>query len=141
MVKDIMGIGFRVFLIDDNDSLQRLSMARYQRLIDGELGERLPQYAGKRVRCAMVYLEVEGRTPQSIIRIDYTIMPLDEKVGSIDRKKKKRCVLLPSSCPLSHLFLKKNVLERLLMLGVSLPRNAMNRSSGGHLYRKLRKRL
>lgn len=37
-----MGIGFRVFLIDDSDSLQRLSMARYERLLDGEPGEQLP---------------------------------------------------------------------------------------------------
>ena len=100
-----MGIGFRVFLIDDNDSLQRLSMARYQRLIDGELGERLPQYAGKRVRCAMVYLEVERRTPQSIIRIDYTIMPLDEK-GRIDRSEQEKEMRLIAEfmSPLSSIF-------------------------------------
>ena len=105
MVKDIMGIGFRVFLIDDNDSLQRLSMARYQRLVDGESGERLPQYAGKRVRCAMVYLEVEGRTPQSIIRIDYTIMPLDEK-GRIDRSEEEKEMRLIAEfmSPLSSIF-------------------------------------
>ncbi len=84
-----MGIGFRIFLIDDNDSLQRLSVARYQRLTDSESGERLPQYAGKRVRCAMVYLEVERRIPQSILRIDYTIMPFDKK-GRIDRSEQEK---------------------------------------------------
>ena len=84
-----MGIGFRVFLIDDNDSLQRLPMARYERLFDGEPGERLPQFAGKRVRCALVSLEVEGRKPQSIIRIDYQIIPLDEQ-GRIDRSEQEK---------------------------------------------------
>ncbi len=105
MVKDIMGIGFRVFLIDDNDSLQRLSMARYQRLVDGESGERLLQYAGKRVRCAMVCLEVERRTPQSIIRIDYTIMPFDKK-GRIDRSEQEKEMRLIAEfmSPLSSIF-------------------------------------
>ena len=84
-----MGIGFRVFLIDDNDSLQRLPMARYERLFDGVPGERLPQFAGKRARCAMVYLEVEGRKPQSIIRIDYQIIPFDEE-GRIDRSEQEK---------------------------------------------------
>ncbi len=84
-----MGIGFRIFLIDDNDSPQRLAMARYQRLIDDESGERLPQHAGKRVRCAMVYLEVERRIPQSIIRIDYKIIPYDDK-GRIDRLEQEK---------------------------------------------------
>ncbi len=100
-----MGIGFRVFLIDDNDSLHRLPMARYERLLDSVPGERLPQYAGKRVRCAMVYLEVEGRKPQSIIRIDYQIIPLDEQ-GRIDRseREKEMRLVFESMSPLLSIF-------------------------------------
>ena len=101
-----MGIGFRVFLIDDNDSLHRLPMARYERLLDGVPGERLPQFVGKRrVRCAMVYLEVEGRKPQSIIRIDYQIIPLDEQ-GRIDRSEQEKEMRLAFefTSPLSSIF-------------------------------------
>ena len=56
-----IGTGLRVFLVDDNDTLQRLSMARLERLLRFDAGEHLLQYAGKRIRCAMVILQVEGR--------------------------------------------------------------------------------
>lgn len=78
-----MGTGFRIFLVDDDDSLKRLPMARYQRLCRREPEEHLPQYAGKRVRCAMVVLEVAGRVPLAIDRIDYYMLPFDAE-GYID---------------------------------------------------------
>jgi len=56
-----MGIGCRVFLIGDDDSLQRISMVQLTRLLRFDRRESLQQYAGKRVRCAMVFLEVTGR--------------------------------------------------------------------------------
>jgi len=78
-----MGTGFRIFLVDDDDSLHRLPMARYQRVRRREPGESLPQYAGKRVRCAMVVLEVAGRNPISINHIDYCMLTFDDQ-GYID---------------------------------------------------------
>ena len=78
-----MGTGFRIFLVDDDDSLHRLSMARYQRLRRREPGESLPQFAGKRVRCAMVVLEVAGRKPISMNRIDYYMLTFDDQ-GCLD---------------------------------------------------------
>lgn len=84
-----MGIGFRIFIVDDDDTLRRLSMARYQRLVRGEPDERLAQYAGKRVRFAMVVLEVEGRTPLAIRRIDYYYRTFDSE-GRIDATERER---------------------------------------------------
>ena len=51
-----MGMSVRVFLVDDNDSLQRIPMTRLDRLLHFDRRESLQQYAGKRVRCAMVFL-------------------------------------------------------------------------------------
>lgn len=79
-----MGIGFRVFLVDDDDTLYRLPMARYRRLRQRDPRESLPQYAGKRVRCAMVAVEVEGRKPLAITRIDYSMLAFDSE-GRIDK--------------------------------------------------------
>ena len=45
----IMGTGIRVFLVDEHDSLQRLSLARLERLLHFDRGESLPQYSGKRI--------------------------------------------------------------------------------------------
>ena len=81
-----MGIGFRVFLVDDNDSLQRISMVRLNRLLHFDRRESLQQYAGKRVRCAMVFLEVAGRQVLAIRNIDYFLLSFDDK-GRIDKKE------------------------------------------------------
>ena len=81
-----MGIACRVFFVDDNDSLQRISMARLDRLLHFNRRESLQQYAGKRVRCAMVFLEVAGRQVLSIRNIDYFLLHFDAK-GRIDNKE------------------------------------------------------
>ena len=81
-----MGTGIKVFLVDDNDALQRLSVARLERLLRFEPGERLPQYARKRIRCAMVMLQVAGRQPLAIRQIDYFLLSFDAR-GRIDKKE------------------------------------------------------
>jgi hypothetical protein len=95
-----MGIGCRVFFVDDNDSLQRIPMARLDRLLHFDRRESLQQYAGKRVRCAMVFLEVAGRQVLSVRNIDYFLLPFDAK-GQINKKEWEKALrlgmdLLPS---------------------------------------------
>ena len=43
-----MGIGTRIFLVDENDFLHRISISRYNRLTKPDSDERFTQYAGKR---------------------------------------------------------------------------------------------
>jgi hypothetical protein len=81
-----VGIGCRVFFADDNDSLQRIPMARLDRLLHFDRAERLPQHAGKRVRCAMVFVEVAGRQVLAIRNIDYFLLHFDAK-GQINKKE------------------------------------------------------
>jgi hypothetical protein len=95
-----MGTGCRVFLIGDNDSLQRISMARLDRLLHFDRRESLQPCAGKRIRCAMVFLEVAGRQVLSIRNIDYFLLPFDAK-GQINKKEWEKALrlgmdLLPS---------------------------------------------
>ena len=84
-----MGIGIRVFLVDNYDSLQRIPLARLERLLRFDRGESLPQYAGKRVRCAMVVVEAEGRQVLSIRNVDYFLLPFDDK-GRINKKDREK---------------------------------------------------
>ena len=84
-----MGIGLRIFLINDDDSLQRLAVAKYDRLLRRDLEERLPQYAGKRVRYALVAYEVENRKPVEILRIEYNYLSLDSE-GRMDAAEQER---------------------------------------------------
>jgi len=90
-----MGIGTRIFLIDENDSLHRISMARYNRMTNPDTDERFTQYAEKRMRCAMIFYEVEGRKPLSIIRTDYYYLPFDNE-GRIDNTELEEQLRLSS---------------------------------------------
>ena len=65
-----MGIACRVFFVDDNDSLQRIPMARLDRLLHFDRRETLQEYAGKCMGCAMVFLEVVGRQVLSKEKFD-----------------------------------------------------------------------
>jgi hypothetical protein len=78
-----MGTGFRIFLVNDDDSLCRIPTARYERLVRFEPQERLPEYAGKRVRCVFVALDVLGRTPLSIRHLEHFMLSFDRD-GRID---------------------------------------------------------
>ncbi len=80
-----MGIACRVFFVDDNDSIQRISMARLERLLHFDRTESLPQYSGKRMRCAMIFLQMTGRRVQAIRNVDYFLLRFNDK-GRIDKK-------------------------------------------------------
>jgi len=88
-----MGIACRVFFVDDNDTLQRIPMARLDRLLHFDRKESLQQYAGKRVRCAMVFLEVAGRQVHGIRNIDYFLLQFNDK-GRIDKKEWEKAMRL-----------------------------------------------
>jgi len=87
-----MGIGCRVFLVDD-DCIQWISMARFDRLLHFDRVESLPLYAGKRVRFAMVFVDVAGRQVLAISHIDYFLIPLNVK-GQIDKKEWEKRIRL-----------------------------------------------
>ena len=101
-----MGTGIRVFLVDENDSLQRLSLARLDRLLHFDQRESLPQYAEKRIRCAMVFLQVAGSQVLAIRNVDYFWLPFDAK-GRINRKEWEKGVRLGMDL-LPPLFNEKN---------------------------------
>ena len=85
-----MGIGVRVFFVGNESRVKRISLKRFQSLIDGGRdGERLPEYAGQRLRIAVVILEVRGRKPVAIERIDRAILVLDE-TGRVDRSQEQK---------------------------------------------------
>jgi hypothetical protein len=81
-----MGISCRILLIDDNDSLERIPLSRLERLLHFDRVESLPLYAGKRVRFAMVFVEVARRQVLAIRHIDYFFLQFDDK-GRISKKE------------------------------------------------------
>ena len=84
-----MGIGIRVFLFSDDNSIKRLPLTRYERLLRRDPNEHLLQYAGKRVQFAEVAVELEKRKPVQILRVVYGILSFDSE-GSIDAAKQEK---------------------------------------------------
>jgi hypothetical protein len=85
-----MGVGVRVFFVENESRVKRISLKRFQSLIDsGQDVERLPEYAGQRLRIAVVILEVKGRKPVAIERIDRGILEFDG-TGRVDRRQEQK---------------------------------------------------
>ncbi len=81
-----MGIGLKIFLVNDDDSIRALPVTRYERLHEGE---RLPEYAGRRVRCAQVGVEFYMRKPLGIVWTNFHILHFDSD-GRIDAAEMER---------------------------------------------------
>ena len=64
-----MGLGLRVFVFYEND-IRKISYARFQRLLDGHESERLPEYAGKKIKYALAVIKSENRKPIEVLNID-----------------------------------------------------------------------
>lgn len=77
-----MGFGQRVFFIEDGDRVVRVPSARFTRIYDGI--EPLPAYAGQRVRCADIMVQLEDRRLTGWYREWYYLLPFDD-TGRVDR--------------------------------------------------------
>jgi len=58
-----LGIGIRIFVVNEDDSIKRLALARYDRLLQRDPKEQLTEYTGKRVRYALVVVDLVDREP------------------------------------------------------------------------------
>ena len=88
-----MGLGTRIFIVNEDDSLQRLTLKRYNRLIDGHPDEGLLQFAGKRIRYALIVLEMINRKPVEIIMAEYSFLDFDSK-GRLDASEREKAARL-----------------------------------------------
>ncbi len=88
-----MGLGTRIFIVKEDDSLQRLTLKRYNRLIKGHLDEGLMQYAGKRIRYALIVLEMINRKPVEILMTEYSFLTFDSK-GRLDASEREKAARL-----------------------------------------------
>ena len=84
-----MGISLRIFLVHDDDSIHRLSLARFERLIDRDPQERFPHYAGKSIRYAIVALELIDRRPKELLHTEYSYLYFDAN-GQIDATEQEK---------------------------------------------------
>jgi len=88
-----MGLGTRIFIVKDDDSLQRLSLKRYNRLIKGHPDEGLMQFSGKRIRYALIVLEMMNRKPAEILMTEYSYLAFNSK-GRLDTSEREKAARL-----------------------------------------------
>ena len=74
-----MGLGMRIFIIEDDDTIKRLPLARYERLLKRDSDERLSRYAGKRVRYALIVVELVNRRPIEVVRDEFAYLDFDQE--------------------------------------------------------------
>jgi hypothetical protein len=88
-----MGLGARIFIVHDDDSVLRIPNIQFERLSRRVPNGRFSQYASKRVRYALVIMEMTNRKPQEIIKIDYGYLRFDSE-GQLDRDEQEESARL-----------------------------------------------
>mgnify|MGYP001824686447 FL=1 len=74
-----MGLSIRIFIVEEDDTIKRLPLARYERLLKRDPNESLPKYAGKRVRYALIVVDLVNRRPIEVIRDEFAYLDFDEE--------------------------------------------------------------
>ncbi|MEE4600494.1 MAG: hypothetical protein V2J65_04380, partial [Desulfobacteraceae bacterium] len=74
-----MGLSIRIFIVEDDDTIKRLPLARYERLLKRDPDERLLEYAGKRVRYALIVVDLINRRPIEVVRDEYAYLDFDKE--------------------------------------------------------------
>ncbi len=87
-----MGLGSRIFIVNDDESVCRLPMARYERLFREDLNECMPRYAGKRIKYAHIVVELENRKPVKVLmsQFSYLTFDMDGKIDQASMEKEAR---------------------------------------------------
>jgi hypothetical protein len=87
-----MGLGTRIFIVNDDDTLKRMPLKRFHRLFGRDPEEKFVEYAGKRIRYVLVVLELKNRKPVEILKIQYSYLSFDSqgRLREDDREKAAR---------------------------------------------------
>ena len=66
-----MGLRIRIFIVEEDDTIKRLPLACYERLLNRDPNESLPKYTGQRVRYALIIVDLINRRPIEIVKDEY----------------------------------------------------------------------
>jgi hypothetical protein len=74
-----MGLGIRIFIVEEDNTIKRLSLARYERLLKRDPNESLPKYASQRVRYALIVVDLINRKPIEVVKDEYAYLDFDKE--------------------------------------------------------------
>ena len=74
-----MGLSIRIFIVEDDDTIKRLPLARYERLLRRDPNERLLEYTDKRFRYALIVVDLFNRRPIEIVKDEFGFLSFDDE--------------------------------------------------------------
>src|SRR6266511_2878128 len=77
-----MGLGIRFFVVKPDDTLERWSEARFNRVWEGD--ESVPEFAGRRLRYALAFVDTKARKAVRVRKVEWSVLPIDAS-GRHDR--------------------------------------------------------
>ena len=72
-----MGVSVRVFIIEEDDTVHKLSHAAFERLTRQDPKEYLPKYAGQKVRYVLIAVQMKNRKPVDILHTEESFFNFD----------------------------------------------------------------
>ena len=75
----------RIFVVGQDDTLYRLGRAKFSGMLDDPERQRVPRFAGQRVRMAEAIVELRDRMPCAVVRFVYEMLRFDAQ-GRLDRR-------------------------------------------------------
>ena len=91
-----MGVGIRVFFIDDDNLLIKIPTAQFVRLTQFNSKEKIPKFANRKIKCAIIVVETSSIRPIYIIHTDFLILHFDSN-GSLDKNEEENQTRLVSN--------------------------------------------
>lgn len=83
----------RIYLIEDDNTIQRLPLTKFERLRKGDPLLCYPQYANKKMRYALIIVETRNRKPVEINMIQYSYLPFNAD-GRLDVDEMEKAAML-----------------------------------------------
>jgi hypothetical protein len=79
--------------VQEDGNIRRIAGRTFDRLCDGRADKQIREFAGKRIRFAMPFMEARGGKPVHIFRTDYFIVGFDGK-GYVDQQERQEMMQL-----------------------------------------------
>nr|WP_320015284.1 hypothetical protein [uncultured Desulfobacter sp.] len=100
-------VSVRYFIITDESEILRVSINKFERILEATSEGKLERFAGKRVRVAEIGVKLENRKPIKVIRAIYYYLHFNEK-GLLDKENlMKNCNIVSAAGGISSIFIEK----------------------------------
>jgi hypothetical protein len=99
-------VSVRFFIITDDSEIFRVSLNKFERLLECTSEETMERFAGKRVRAAEIGVKLENKKPTEVIRAIYYYLHFNEK-GVLDKERLTNDANVVSIAGISPMFTQK----------------------------------